>query len=406
MAEQILKTIFQVKRGQSAAWASVNPVLRPGEPGFELDTNRLKIGNGIDAYNDLPYLTDAEIARIEGLEASLKLKANIEDVYTKDEIDSLMSGIYTYKGTVKTFADLPTSGLRSGDVYNIETADEEHGIAAGDNVAWNGETWDRLAGLVDLSKYITIEDLNNLDINISKTEIKKSFEEIKYEVKKPNDRVLVDYRDKEIRVMFPEDMTWSFQNVGAEGNSDMFYFEFRAYAPEGAVSFKEDDKKVIEDTQMYYFEGNKFAGVDEFGRKFSRMYLAAAVNNNGEWTYFGKNSNSDKYIGWYYTVEWYNADGNKMSTDQIRINLSNESCHHDIQPFYMNEVVKTIIVNGEALEMKNNEVHIPIAIPVSSEEDNHVTIKDDGSMEINNISIDKIVQPEGSEPIIYDGGEI
>lgn len=406
MAEQILKTIFQVKRGQSAAWASVNPVLRPGEPGFELDTNKLKIGNGIDAYNDLPYLTDAEIARIEGLEASLKLKANIEDVYTKDEIDSLMSGIYTYKGTVKTFADLPTSGLRSGDVYNIETADEEHGIAAGDNVAWNGEAWDRLAGLVDLSKYITTEDLANLDINISKTEIKKSFEEIKYEVKKPNDRVLVDYRDKEVRIMFPEDMNWSFQNVGANGNSEMFYFEFRAYAPEGAVSFKEDTKKVIEDTQMYYFEGNDFAGVDEFGRKFSRIYLPAAVNNGTEWTYYGKNSNSDKYIGWYYTVEWYNTDGNKMASDQIKINLTNEECHNEIQPFYMNEVVKTIIVNGKALEMKNNEVRIPIAIPVSSEEDNHVTIKDDGSMEINNISIDKIVQPEGSEPIVYDGGEI
>lgn len=282
MAEQILKTIFQIKRGQSAAWASVNPVLRVGEPGFEIDTNKLKIGNGVDAYNDLPYLTDAEIARIEGLEASLSLKANIADVYTKSEIDGLISGIYSYKGTVKSFADLPTEGLKSGDVYNIETADETHGIAAGDNVAWNGESWDKLAGFIDLSKYATIEDLAALEVGISKDEVKKSYKEIKYEVKKPSDKVLVDYRDKEIRIMFPEDMEWTLQNVGAEGNSNMYYFEFRAYAPEGAVSFKEDDQKVIEDTTMYYFEGNKFAGIDEFGRKFSRVYLAAAVNDGTE----------------------------------------------------------------------------------------------------------------------------
>lgn len=227
-------------------------------------------------------MTDAEIARIEGLEASLSLKANIADVYTKSEIDGLISGIYLYKGTVKSFADLPTEGLKSGDVYNIETADEAHGIAAGDNVAWNGESWDKLAGFIDLSKYATIEDLAALEVGISKDEVKKSYKEIKYEVKKPSDKVLVDYRDKEIRIMFPEDMEWTLQNVGAEGNSNMYYFEFRAYAPEGAVSFKEDDKKVIEDTTMYYFEGNKFAGIDEFGRKFSRMYLAAAVNDGTE----------------------------------------------------------------------------------------------------------------------------
>jgi hypothetical protein len=46
MAEQILKTTFQLKRGNSADWQSINPVLRVGEPGFETDTGRLKIGDG------------------------------------------------------------------------------------------------------------------------------------------------------------------------------------------------------------------------------------------------------------------------------------------------------------------------------------------------------------------------
>lgn len=95
-----------------------------------------------------------------------------------------------------------------------------------------------------------------------------------------------------------------------------------------------------------------------------------------------------------------------MASDQIKINLTNENCHNEIQPYYMNKVVKTIYVNGEALPVENNEVRIPIAIPVSSEEDNHISINEDGTMKINSISIDKIVQPEGSEPVVYDGGEI
>lgn len=51
-----VKTTFQFRRGNSEVWARNNPVLAAGEPGFELDTGRLKIGNGSDAYNNLPYL--------------------------------------------------------------------------------------------------------------------------------------------------------------------------------------------------------------------------------------------------------------------------------------------------------------------------------------------------------------
>lgn len=52
----VLNTTFQLKRGTSERWAEVNPVLAAGEPGFELDTFKLKIGNGIDSYDDLPYI--------------------------------------------------------------------------------------------------------------------------------------------------------------------------------------------------------------------------------------------------------------------------------------------------------------------------------------------------------------
>lgn len=45
---------FRLKRRNAAAWTSSNPVLAPGEPGVELDTGRMKIGNGSN-WNSTPY---------------------------------------------------------------------------------------------------------------------------------------------------------------------------------------------------------------------------------------------------------------------------------------------------------------------------------------------------------------
>lgn len=72
-----------------------------------------------------------------------------------------LATVYVYKDSVATYADLPTSGQKIGDVYNIETADPDHGIKAGDNVAWNGTKWDVLAGNHDLSGYATLAGDND-----------------------------------------------------------------------------------------------------------------------------------------------------------------------------------------------------------------------------------------------------
>lgn len=46
---------IQLRRGTAAQWSTNNPVLAQGEMAVELDTSRFKIGNGVDAWNDLPY---------------------------------------------------------------------------------------------------------------------------------------------------------------------------------------------------------------------------------------------------------------------------------------------------------------------------------------------------------------
>ena len=62
MATHIIKTTFRLRRGTAQRWIEVNPILDQGEPGFEYDTNKLKIGDGISAWNDLPYIAVGEIS--------------------------------------------------------------------------------------------------------------------------------------------------------------------------------------------------------------------------------------------------------------------------------------------------------------------------------------------------------
>lgn len=71
-----------------------------------------------------------------------------------------LTTVYQYKGSVATYADLPTTGQKIGDVWNVETADPDHGIKAGDNVAWDGAQWDTLGGNHDLSGYAQLNAAN------------------------------------------------------------------------------------------------------------------------------------------------------------------------------------------------------------------------------------------------------
>jgi len=51
-----MSVTIQFRRDTAANWTSVNPVLAEGEPGYETDTGRWKIGDGVTAWNSLNYI--------------------------------------------------------------------------------------------------------------------------------------------------------------------------------------------------------------------------------------------------------------------------------------------------------------------------------------------------------------
>ena len=62
-----------------------------------------------------------------------------------------VSGVFEYKGSVATVNDLPSSGNRGGDVWNVQ--------ATGMNYAWNGTAWDAQG------TEFNIESISNADID-------------------------------------------------------------------------------------------------------------------------------------------------------------------------------------------------------------------------------------------------
>lgn len=234
------------------------------------------------------------------------------------------------KDNVAVVEALPESG-EEGVIY----------IFNDEGYVWTGTEFVTISKSTDLSaleaEIATKITASEVDVKISQATV----DDTKYVISHKPDGTIVDYREKEIRVMCPSDTDWQLQQSGEGADANSYYIGFKAYAPEGVVSFKEDTAKTISDTTMYYFENNEFAGTEANGRKYSIVWLPVAVFNEatGVWTYHGSKSSTEKYVGWYYSVEWYDADGEIVSSDCIRINLSNEECHTYIKPFYIQEAI-------------------------------------------------------------------
>ena len=158
-------------------------------------------------------------------------------------------------------------------------------------------------------------------------------EKVKYEIANAPVGTLVNYREDEIRVMCPQNAEWHLQNVGVGGDANTYYVTFKTYAPnDDCVGYREhlgnqSDAEVLTDLK-----------VDAYGRKYQPTWLGVAkydVDTN-TWSYYGAQSTVGKYIGWDYQIDWYNADGVMIASDNVRINLSNEDCHATKEPYFVN----------------------------------------------------------------------
>lgn len=56
MAEKTIKTTIQLRNDLAATWNLKNPVLKKGEIGIEIDTRKMKVGDGTTTWNAISYM--------------------------------------------------------------------------------------------------------------------------------------------------------------------------------------------------------------------------------------------------------------------------------------------------------------------------------------------------------------
>lgn len=161
----------------------------------------------------------------------------------------------------------------------------------------------------------------------------------KYEVADVPVGTLVDYRDNEIRIMCPAGTEFTQQAVGNGGDANTYYVTFKTYVPSDAVTGYVEHLNGQSDPEIL----TDFS-TDKYGRRYQPTWLGVAKydETTSTWAYYGANSSVNKYIGWDYQIDWYNADGVMIASDIIRINLSNEECHYSIEPYYVGGMMKDV----------------------------------------------------------------
>ena len=309
----------------------------------DLDGNALKAVSG-GLFVPTVDLTNVENKLIAVENSVLQLK---EDV----------AGGIRYKGAVATIDELPTDA-KQGDLYEVTDDGSEwcyngekwfeYGSAhftpvAGDGIQINGneiaiKIADNAHGLVTVDGTLALSLATAENDGAMSKEDKAFIDSIpyayvvkKYEITDAPEGTLVNYYEKEIRIMCPENAEYHLQSVGAGGDANSYYVTLKTYAPNGAVGYIEHlggkvDSEILNDIK-----------IDSHSRRYQPTWLAVAKYDaeSGAWSYYGDNSTANKYIGWDYQIDWYSADGVIIDSDSIRINLSNKDCHFTSEPYYM-----------------------------------------------------------------------
>lgn len=157
-------TTIQFTRGTGDSATTVNielPIADTSAPGLMTTAQVIKL-NGIEEGAQVNKIEDIII---DGVNGTIKDKvftiegfAKAAEVYDKKSAEEMVDGkietalasVYDYKGSVETYEALPSEGVEPGDVYNVVAGHDLY--PAGTNWAWDGEKWDALGGLVDLSE--------------------------------------------------------------------------------------------------------------------------------------------------------------------------------------------------------------------------------------------------------------
>lgn len=104
--------MLQFMRGTSTAVSSSNPTLKAGQPFYETDSHKLKIGDGSTAWNSLPYIGSSKVYNSVVIGSS-------NAGYTENQVDYLCNGVndqIQFQNAINSI-DNGTIYILGGDYY-------------------------------------------------------------------------------------------------------------------------------------------------------------------------------------------------------------------------------------------------------------------------------------------------
>lgn len=71
--------MIQFRRGSKSSWARQTKPLADGQPGYDKDKHKIKIGNGKNLWKDLPYASGLTAEEILNVESGTRKKYNLDE---------------------------------------------------------------------------------------------------------------------------------------------------------------------------------------------------------------------------------------------------------------------------------------------------------------------------------------
>lgn len=407
MNTTVIKSVFQFRRATTEEWESVNPILRVGEPGYDITAKKHKIGDGVTAWNNLPYQEGAGAAQnIDWehiLNAPTKLSQFENDLNIPDT--SYIDGKLAEKADVNHNHDGVYQPV--GDYLTEETDPTVPDWAKQSEKPVY--TYDEIEGTPDLTQYVTTnyvdEELAKVKSEIKNyddTEVKKSIQENKQSIETLTGDGVGSVKDTvanaiaEVVNGAPEDFD-TLKEV-----SDWIKNDTTGAAKMAndiaSLSEKVDNISAGKDplfisaqkfhnrpgtTLSYAIDAKDFSRVASVGEK-ANLVITNAEDAEGVWSYFCE-----------ATVDSIAATDDEGNATIYAVVLSS-IC--DLTPSSTGSLSVTS-VNG-----KTGAVVIEASDIIKNSTDmNKISIASDGTLEVNSIAVDKLVQDEEDELVISGG---
>lgn len=232
-------------------------------------------------YSPLRYLSvnGIDVDNIND-RVNLDLSFYATQSWTSEQIDTKLSSLYSFKGSLQTYGDLLLVQSPSvGDTYNIITGNNPEideatwpSFSSGTNFAWDGDEWDSLGGSLDLSGYYKKTETDAL-LN-TKAPV-THFHDDKYYSKSEVDKLIND-----LKVWVKEYVTLALQQANEEGkiNDIRVYDSYSLFPVPGVVDIEYIDSStgveyhwVLDDVGGHYEQLNKTVSSEDISQMFTSM---------------------------------------------------------------------------------------------------------------------------------------